>query len=180
MSVWASIPGPNRRWLLVNALVVTAAINVVLNWAISAGAVRNIDTVPMWGAPLVETSTLWTVIGTLFLLPLFTCVLATTSVRRDMRRGSLAPLELDSNHRWLSELPFGRWRRGAEIGGLAVVILAPPALLALAIAGFPDLDSGRYVAYQVVFAVALGMLVTPPIALAAMADPVGNEPDGNG
>ena len=95
----------------------------------------------MWGAPLVGPSVFWTVIGTLFLLPLFTCVLATGAVRRDIRRGSLERLEPDSSHRWLSELPASRWRRGAEIGGLAVVLGAPPVLLLLAILGFPDLDT---------------------------------------
>jgi hypothetical protein len=151
---------------------VTAGINVVVNAAIDLVSVAGRESVPMWGPPLVEPSIFWTVIGTLFLLPLFTCVLTTTAIRKDVRRGSLPPLDrLDPAHRWLAELPPGRWRRGAEIGGLAVLVLAPPTLLVLAIAGFPDLDSDRYVAYQVAFAVALGMIVTPVIALAAMADP---------
>jgi MFS family permease len=157
---------------VVNALAVTAGINVVVNAAIDLVSVAGRDSVPMWGPPLVGPSILWTVIGTLFLLPLFTCVLTTTAIRKDVRRGSLPPLDrLDPAHRWLTELPPGRWRRGAEIGGLAVAILTPPVLLMLAFLGFPDLDRGQYVAWQTAFAVVLGMIVTPPIALAAMADP---------
>jgi len=97
-----------------------------------------------------------------------------------VRRGSLVPLELDSAHRRLAALPRSRWRRGAEIGGLAVVALTPPMLFLLAALGFPELDKGQYIAWQTILAVALGIVVTPLIAVAAMADPVGNEPGGNG
>ena len=43
----------------------------------------------MWGAPLVEPSVFWDLIGTLFLLPLFTSALSTAAIRRDIRRGAL-------------------------------------------------------------------------------------------
>lgn len=165
------LPAANRRWLVVNGLFVTALINVVVNVAIDLLSLGDRDSVPMWGAPLVGPSVLWTVIGTLFLLPLITCALATGAVRRDLRRGSLERLEPDATHRWISGLPAGRWRRGAEIGAFAVVVLAPPTLLVLAILGFPDLDRTQYVVWQTVFAVLLGAAATPVIALAAMADP---------
>jgi hypothetical protein len=165
------LPDPNRRWIFVNALLVTALINVVVNVAIDLLSLGGRDSVPMWGAPIVGPSVLWTVIGTLFLLPRITCVLTTGAVRRDIRRGTLEPLRPDQAHRWLAELPAGRWRRGAEIGAFAVIILAPPTLLLLAILGFPDLDRTQYVVWQTAYAVALGMIVTPLIALAAMADP---------
>jgi len=171
MTVRAATPAPNRRWLIVNGIFVTAVINVVLNWAISTGAVKDIDTVPMWGAPLVETSTFWTLIGTLFLLPLFTSALSTAAIRRDIRRGSLSRLDgLASTHPRLAALPGGRWGRGAAVGGIAVAVLAPPLVLLLVLLGSPELSSGQFVGYQVAFAVLLGMVVTPPIALAAMAE----------
>src|SRR5690348_7207013 len=134
---WSELPAANRSWLVVNGLFVTALINLFVNVAIDLVSLGRRDAVPMWGAPLVGPSVLWTVIGTLFLLPLFTCVLATGAVRRDLRRGSLERIEPDATHRWVAELPAGRWRRGAEIGALAVVVLAPPTLLLLAILGFP-------------------------------------------
>src|SRR4051812_8082323 len=89
MSAWRQLPAPNRRWLVVNALLVTALINVVVNVAIDLGSVKSGEAVPMWGAPLVEPSIFWTLLGTLFLLPLFTCALATTAIRRDIARGEL-------------------------------------------------------------------------------------------
>jgi hypothetical protein len=171
-SVWQQLPAANRRWLITRALVATAAINTVVNAAIAWLSVAGQDSVPMWGAPLVETSIFWNVVGTLFLLPLITCVLTTMAIRADIRRGSLASLGgLHAADRRLAALPLSRWRRGAAIGALAVLVLAPPLVLALVAADPGDLDRGQFVLCQTVFAVLLGIVVTPPIAVLAMADP---------
>jgi hypothetical protein len=171
-SLWRQLPAANQRWLITRALVATVAINTVVNAAIAWLSVAGQGSVPMWGAPLVETSIFWNVVGTLFLLPLITCVLTTTAIRADIRRGSLSSLsELRATHGWLAALPSSRWRRGAAIGVLVVITLAPPLLLVLVGAGPGDLDQGQFVLYQTVFAVLLGIVVTPPIAVLAMADP---------
>jgi hypothetical protein len=171
-SVWRKLPPPNRRWLLVNALLVTVAINTIVNAAIAWLGVRGQDTISMWGVPLAETSVFWNVVGTLFLLTGITCVLTTTAIRRDARRGSVVPLDwLRGDHLWLMTLPLSRWRRGVMLGALVTVVLAPPLVLALVVSGFPDLSREEFVAAQTAFAVLLGALVTPPIALFAMADP---------
>jgi len=171
-SVWRELPAENRHWLLTRALVATAAINVVVNAVIAWLSVAGQGPVPMWGLPLVETSIFWNVLGTLFLLPLITCVLTTTAIRRDIRRGALPPLAtLRYTHRWLAALPLRRWRRGVLVGAMTVAVLAPPLVLVLAAAGPGDLGEGRFVLCQTVFAVLLGIVVTPPIALCAMADP---------
>lgn len=147
-------------------------INAIVNAAIARLSVAGQGSVSMWGAPLVETSIFWNVVGTLFLLPLITCVLTTTAIRADIRSGSLPPLtELRSAHRWLTALPFPRWRRGAVVGALVVIALAPPLVLVLVASGLGDLGEGQFVLYQTVFAVLLGIVVTPPIAVCAMADP---------
>ena len=175
-SLWRELPAANRRWLITRAFAATMAINVVVNAAIAWLSVAGQDSVPMWGAPLVETSIFWNVVGTLFLLPLITCVLTTTAIRADIRHGSLPRLAgLRSTHPWLASLPSARWRRGAAIGALAVAALAPPLVLALVAVGPGELDERQFVLCQTVFAVLLGIVVTPPIAVLAMADP---EPAG--
>jgi hypothetical protein len=169
MGTWRELPVPNRRWLVVNAVLVTAVINVVVNYLIANGAVAGRDSVPMWGAPLVEPSVFWDLVGTLFLLPLLTSALTTAAIRRDIRRGTLeqiAPLP-DVHPRLAGP---GRWRRGAAFGVLAVVALAPGLLILLAALGFPELSRSQFVAWHTGFAVVLGVLVTPPLALLAMAE----------
>lgn len=168
------MPEAHRRWIVLKALVATAAINVVVNAALAWLGVSGQESVPFWGLPLAETSVFWNLVGTLFLLPAITCVLTTAAVRRDVRLGSLASLDsLRYIHRRLSALPPGAARRGLVLGGLAVVALAPPLLLALAVAGFPEPTRGEFVAWQTAFAVLLGALVTPVIAFFAMTDPPG-------
>jgi hypothetical protein len=171
-SVWSQLQKSHRRWIVINALIATAAINVVVNAAIAWLSVQGQETVPLWGMPLVETSTFWNVVGTLFLLPLITCLLITTTVRRDVRLGSLASLShLRFTYGWLAALPPARLRRGAAFGAIAVASLAPPLILALVVSGSLELTRGQFIAYQVIFATALGVVVTPIIALYAMADP---------
>lgn len=124
------------------------------------------------GAPLVETSISWNMVGTLFLLPLITCVLVTTAIRRDITVGSLSSLSwLRGGHPSLSALPSGRLRRGTALGALAVLVLAPPLAIGLEVGGVTELTTQQFVICQSAFAVALGGFVTPVIALFAMADP---------
>jgi hypothetical protein len=175
--VWRRLPAAHRRWIVAKALVVTAAINVAVNAAIALLSVGGQETVPMWGMPLAETSIFWNVVGTLFLLPLITCLLTTTAVRRDVRLGALTSLSrLRSAHPRLAMLPAARLRRAVTFGAIAVASLAPPLVLVLVAAGSPEFTKGQFVACQTAFAVALGAIVTPVIALYAMADSADGPP----
>ncbi len=170
--MWGQLPGAHRRWIVVRAIFVTAAINVVVNAAFAWLSVQGQDGVPLWGAPLAETTMFGNVVGTLFLLPLVTCVLVTPAVRRDVRLGSLTSLSwLRSSYRWLTALPPAPLRRGVAFGAITLAALAPPLTLVLVASGFPELTGGQFVACQAAFTAVLGAVVTPVIALYAMADP---------
>lgn len=176
MKAWSELPAANRRWLIVNAVVITMAINLVLNAVIAIIAVGDRDSVPMWGAPLVEPSVFWDLVGTLFLLPLFTSALVTAAVRRDIRLGAMSRLApLPGVHHLLASP--SRWRRGAAFGGLAVIALAPGLLAILFGLGWPDLSKSQFIAWHTGFSIVLGIVVTPPLALFAMAAP---EPEAPG
>ncbi|HEX6687844.1 MAG TPA: hypothetical protein VF085_04175 [Solirubrobacterales bacterium] len=171
-SVWGQLSESHRRWIVLRALLAAAAINVVINAAMAWLSVHGQDGVPLWGAPMAETTIIWNVVSTLFLLPLITCVLVTRVVRQEVRQGSLTSLSrLRSAHGWLAALPSTPWRRGVAFGAIAVVVLAPPLTLALAASGFPELTGGQFIACQAAFTAVLGAIVTPVIALYAMVDP---------
>jgi hypothetical protein len=175
--VWRQLPALHRRWIVVNALVATAAINLVFNAAIDWLSVKGEPTVPLWGMPLVETSAFSNLVGTLFLLPLITCVLMTRVVRRDVRLGSLDSLsQLRTAYGWLGALPTSPLRRGVVFGAIAVAVLAPPLALALGASSVPELSQGEFVVSHAVFAAALSVVVAPVIALYAMADPADGLP----
>jgi hypothetical protein len=166
-AVWGELPAPNRRWVIVNALVATAVINVVVNLVIDLLTVAGHGRIPLWEPPLVRPSTALTLIGTLFLLPFLTTLLASRAVHHDLEGGSIERLTLSGR---LGDLPASRPRRGAALGLTSLVVLGPPLLIAMTALDFPDLGHGRFVAYQVGLAVLLGAVVTPLIAIRAMAD----------
>jgi hypothetical protein len=166
-AIWAELPPEHRRWILLNALLVTAVINVIVNGVIDLVSIAGKGPIPFWGPPLVDTNTVWTIIGTLFLLPLVTCLLVTTAVRRDQRLGTLPPLT-GLGHS--ESLPDSRLRRGLLFGGVIALFGAPPIILVLAALGVGDLSHAQYTAWHIAFAVVLGALVTPVIALCAMTD----------
>lgn len=156
---------------MLKALLATALINVAVNAAIAWLSVQSQEGVATWGVPLAETSLFWNAIGTLFLLPLITCVLTTTAIRHDIAAGSVESTgRLRAAYPRIAALPEGRFARGAVLGALAVVALGPLATLALVAVGSPELSNCEFIALQTAFAVVLGALVTPLIALCAMAD----------
>ena len=127
-STWRGLPAPNRRWILVNALLVTALINVVVNAAIDLATVAGHGPIPLWEPPLVRPSTGWTVIGTLFLLPFLTCLLATAAVRSGIREGKLeAVTAAREGGPWLGALPASRRGRGAAFGLAALATMVAAA-----------------------------------------------------
>lgn len=167
MRTWRELPAPNRRWLVVNAILVTVLINAIVNLLIAEGAVGDRDSIPFWGTPLVEPSVFWDLLGTLFLLPLITGALTTAAIRRDLRRGALERL----GQGFGAGRPAGGWQRGAELGVVAVFSVTPPLLLIFAVLGFPEMSDSQFVAWHTGFAIVLGMLVTPPLSILAMAEP---------
>jgi len=166
------LPASHRRWILLNAIAITAVFNLVINagiaWLSSAGTTR----VPLWWMPVIGgPSTITDTVGTLFLLPLITNLLVTTAVRRDRRHERLTPLShAESIYPILRLLPRGRTRRGFGLGAFCVAALAPAAVAILIATDFGDLSVANFVLYKAILGVALGAFVTPVIALRAMAD----------
>jgi hypothetical protein len=174
LALWRGLPREHRRWIVLNALLVTAVINVVVNAVIAWVTIRGESNVPLWSVPLVEKpSTITDTVGTFFVLPLVTCLLATTAVWRDRRIGRLPSLGGGvPSHALLSNVPRTRVRRGVRLGAVMTIALAPISVLILVAIDFGGLTQGQFVLYKAALGVALGAAVTPVIALWAMADPL--------
>src|SRR5262249_48356947 len=134
-----------------------------LNAVIAVLLFRGAATVPLWGQQSIAGDT----IGTTFLLPLITCLIATPLVRRQVLAGQVAPLPgIPVGTQWLPRHTF--WR-GCVLGSFAALLLAPPVIGVLAALGVTQQSFWRFVAFKAVFAAALGAVVTPVIALWAIA-----------
>jgi hypothetical protein len=170
VALWRSLPAPHRRWIVVNALLATALINLVVNGALAWLSVRGAE-VPLIAVPLLKTSTIVDTVGTFFILPLTTCLLCTTAVWYERRNRALPPLDWRrDSHRWLAAPSLTRVGRGVRLGALVTLLLAPPAVIVLVVTDFGGISTGQFVLYKVILGVALGALVTPLIALWAMSD----------
>jgi hypothetical protein len=167
----------HRRWVVVNALLATALINLVVNGVFAWLFTRGQSDVPFWARPLSETSTLGDTLGTIFVLPLVTGLLATTAVWIELRNGALTRVDpLEPYRGWLRRLPPPRLRRAVAYGAIAFVLLAAPVAAVLALVDFGTLTCGQFIAFKVAFAIVLGALVTPLIAIVAMTDDVDSDP----
>jgi hypothetical protein len=91
---------------------------------------------------------------------------------RELRSGSLSPLARPAGMLGcaLARLPGRRLRRGLVLGALTTLLLGPPVTLLLVGLHVGELSGQAFIVYKVGFAVALGALVTPLIALRAMVD----------
>jgi len=154
--------------VIVNALLVTAAVNLILNGAIAWFSVRGQHVVPVWAVPRIGSANVVTdTIGTFFFLPLMTCVFSTTFVWIEMRAGRLPPIKTIEIP---DRLRGGRLRRGAVLGAATVAVLTPPAVVVfLLLGGGASLTTDQFVIYKAALGVVLGALVTPIIGLCAMA-----------
>lgn len=167
--LWTTIPRPNRRWVVINALGVTAVINIVVNLAIAWLGTRGVDAVPLWATPLLRPSTIADTVGTTFMLPLITSITCGAAVDREIRRGRLVPLPLDGEAGdLLRRLPRGVARRALRIASLTLAAVGPVAVLGLVATRFDEVGVPSFLVFKVAYAVALGLVVTPIIALAAM------------
>ena len=124
----------------------------------------------MWGAPLVEPSVFWDLIGTLFLLPLITGALTTAAIRRDIRRGVAASgsARASAAARRGARLAAGRRaRRGRRSSAWR-----PPLLLRARRARLPGAErlAVRRLAHRASRSPS-ALLVTPLLAILAMAEP---------
>jgi hypothetical protein len=176
-AAWRELSAEHRRWLFLNAVLITAFINAALNALIAWGSAATEDEIPLWAAPLVGgPSTIWDTIGTFFILPLVTTLLITTVIWHELAAGRLEPLVLDdASGAFFRRLPRTRFRRGLYFGALTTLMLAPAGVIVLVAIDFGDISVGDFVLYKTIFGIVLGLIVTPFIGIAAMTGKTAEE-----
>lgn len=170
---WRGISAEQRRWIVVNSIVATAVVNLMLNALIAWLSVRGDDGgLELWSSKFGESSMVADAIGTALILPLITCLITTALVRREIAAGKLAPIDPAAPRpSWLRSAPQPTLRRAIWFGAWTALIVAPVWVLLLIATGFEGLSPGEFALYKALVAVPLGIVVTPPIAYAAMALP---------
>ena len=140
-------------------------VNLLLNALIAYLMFRGAAVVPLWGQQSIAGDT----IGTTFLLPLFTTLIVTRLARGQVDAGRVSPvLGAPLGLRWM---PARSLWRGVALGGITVAAVAPPMIAALWLLGVSEQSFWSFVAFKAIFAAALGALITPLVALWAIASP---------
>ena len=155
----------HRRFIVVDEIVVTAVINFWLNYGIAWFFFRAATVVPLWGLSSIAADTL----GTAFVLPLLTALIATPLVRLQVLHGKLPPLAPADVRpsRWL-RLPFAA--RGALLGVVAMAVVAVPVVALFALVGPAALSTSRFYWFKASFAAAVGIGATPLLGWWALQD----------
>jgi hypothetical protein len=157
----------HRRYLLIEQGVGAAVVNFAINAAIAWLMFRTQDLVPLWGQQSIAGDT----IGTCLILPLLTCLIVTPMARGHVRAGRVKALgwKRDS-HRFLGWLPAGTFLRGFVLGLLCMLALSPLTLLVLTLLHVANLSLWQFVVFKATFAALAAALVTPVVAVWAIAE----------
>lgn len=163
-------PG-QRRYFAVEHVIMpfvgNFGFNAVLAWYLSP------DPLPMWGPFKLwggEPSMSSDLLGMLFLLPFFTCLMGGPWIGRQVRLGKVQKLAIRPDEHWLlRHQPRSLWLRSAGFGLVCTVVLAPPTLGALALLHLDAWSLSASLLFKSVYAGVLSVLMTPPMALYAMS-----------
>ena len=156
-----------RRYLLVEQGLGSVVVNFALNAAIAWLMFRGVDEVPLWGQASIGGDT----IGTSFFLPLITCLVVTRVARGAVRTGHVAALDWTrATHPVLRVLPRATLLRGLALGAACAAVVGPLATAVFAAAGLAPLRLWPFVVLKAGYAAALGLVVTPVLALWAITE----------
>jgi hypothetical protein len=159
------MPPAVQRYLVLEQGVGSAIFNLFVNAAIAWAMFRGAATVPMWGEQSIGADT----IGTTFFLPFLTCLIATRIVRAQVRRGRVPAFAAIPS--LVARLPRGTAVRGAVLGVIGIAAVGVPAAIALSQLGVTEMRFWPFVGFKAVFAAVLAAVVTPVVALYALASP---------
>jgi hypothetical protein len=158
-----------RKYLVHEQIIGGALVNGVINAFLGWLTFRHHPVVPIKGDPSILND----VIATSVLMPLFICVIATPLVRKAMQAGKTQALEAPSASRtMILWLPANSILRGALLALASLATCTPILLGALLVFGVHGMSVGAFATLKFFYAGILAGLVSPIVALYAMAAPL--------
>lgn len=153
---------------IVQQAIAGGVINAALNGPAGLLLLHGDATWPLWGLPSLSFDTGAMAFG----IAWGTGLLLTPSLRKQIASGKVAVPELSAH--WRGE--FAKWpasamHRGINLGGLALLAFALPAVLVMLACGVEAWGRGPVTLYKALFGLVVGAVVTPITALAVVAEP---------
>ncbi len=156
-----------RRYLVAEHAIGAFVVNFLINALIAWLMLGHLDVVPMWGDPGVVADT----IGTIFILTLVTCLIATRIVRWHLRTGKAPVSEPPpASYGLLRKLPPGLGVRSLALAVVVTLVVAPLVTGALAASGLDGMALEPFLVFKATFAAGLSVFVQPIVALRALME----------
>jgi hypothetical protein len=154
-----------RRFLFVGQTIAPFIVNALVNGAIAWAVYRGLAALPLWGDKSIGGDAL----VTSFLLPLIICLIVTPLIRAMAKQGK-APAFDGALGGWLRIFQRSLFLRSLVFGVASTVVLGGIAVALLTVFGVQSLDFNAFIVWKTLYAGALAAIVTPVIALVALAD----------
>jgi hypothetical protein len=155
-----------RTFITVEQIILPFLFNLAFNAALGWYLFRAHEPVPLWGDPSIGAD----ILGMLFFLPFFTCIIGTPLIKRATRLGKVDKLTIAPEEHWLlRHLPRSLWARSTLIGLACMVALGPISIGLLAVLDLHSWTLSAAIPFKGIYAGVLAALVTPPIALYALS-----------
>jgi hypothetical protein len=154
----------HRRFLIVDEIIVATAVNFLLNAGIAWFLFRS-ATVPFWGGSGIAADML----GTAFLMPLLTSLIARWLVPWQVNRGVLPKIPAAHLRSSVLRRRPG-YQRGIVLGVLSMIVIAVPFIALFAHFGPAQLSRGHFIWFKASFAAGVGALVTPLLGWWALVE----------
>lgn len=155
----------HRRFLWIDQGLVSVLFNFALNAGIAWLSVYSVASIPLWGSQSIAVDTF----ATAFLLPLFTALIVTRLVRRQVTTARLSPLPSEGARLspWVARSGL---ERGMRLGIAGMLLAALPLVVVLALFGLDSLERTSFIWFKAGFAALLAGAVTPFIGWWALLE----------
>ena len=150
-----------RRYLrlqLAAAVPANALLGALFVWLVFGGQER----IALWGVTGLAAD----LVPTTFMITLMTTIGLTLATRAALRAGKMSVLPA-------RRLPRSPLLRGLTFALIATVVLVPPSVLLLRSVWSGDWSYAAVLWFKILYAVLLGLIITPVIVLSALADGAG-------
>ena len=155
----------HKQYIFKHYVLGSAVINTLINGAVAYVIFSTQPQIAIWGSPSLGVD----IVATVFLLTLITSLLVNWSTGLAMSVGRVEAVRTEGF--WLSlteRLPLAPWPRALLLSVVATGLIAPGVIYAFDLLAIQSLSSNAAMLFKTLFAVAVGLLVTPLIGLLAL------------
>ena len=161
------LPPGVLRYLLIAQTAIPILFNIAIPLTLGWLTFRTQPSVVTWA---LDKGAVADFIGTCYLLPAITCLIATPIVRSHVANGVVSPVPAEQVPHPLLFYRGGLIWRATKWGLTGLTLLSTPVFLAFSLLANEAIPMGTFLLVKIAFAVLLGCVVTPLISLVALTE----------